>query len=151
MTWGTSYFLAHSHHPTHWCAQDSLGIRTLNQLKLLGTTHGLVHHSAPDTHDYHLGWAKNGTHAPGHKKMGQSVHEAGSRQIRILRKKKASFPWAAKLGCRLSEPPTATFPAKRRRLGEWRRCWESSREDRVLGARNPSSQPLRSPRLFFFL
>lgn len=57
--------------------KDSLGIRTLNQLMLLGTTHGLVHHSAPDTHDYNLGWAKNGTHAPGHKKIGQSVHEAG--------------------------------------------------------------------------
>lgn len=36
--------------------KHSLGVRTLNQLKLLGTLHTLVHHSAFDVRDYNLGW-----------------------------------------------------------------------------------------------
>lgn len=57
--------------------KDSLRIKTLNQLMLLGTARGLVHPSVSDMHNYNLGWAKNGTHAPGHKKWAKACMRPG--------------------------------------------------------------------------
>lgn len=37
--------------------KDSLRTKTLKQLVLLGTAHGLVH-PVSNMHDYNLGWAK---------------------------------------------------------------------------------------------
>lgn len=54
--------------------KDSLRTKTLKQLVLLGTAQFTP---VSNMHDYNLGRAKNGTHAPGHKKRAKACMRPG--------------------------------------------------------------------------